>query len=85
MIQLSLKYGDFSRLPSPLSWQDLIYLEVYSAECDKIKRWDNLVFEDIRFYLRHSGLMSISAVEMKHLPSYVAELEMEMENRINNK
>jgi SPX domain protein involved in polyphosphate accumulation len=77
-----LKYGDFSRLPAPLSWKDLIYLEVYSAEFDKIKRKDNLVFEDIRFYLHHSGMLNISAVEMKHLPSYVAALEAEMERRI---
>jgi hypothetical protein len=79
-----VRYRDLSPL-QPLTVKDLIYLDVFEEMYRKMERCKRLVFEDICFYLRHSGLMSISAMEMKHLPSYVAMLEMEMENRIKNK
>lgn len=67
----------------PLTVKDLIYLDVFEEMYRKMERYKRLVFEDMCFFLQHSGMMSISATEMKHLPSYVAMMEMEMEKRYN--
>lgn len=66
----------------PLTAKDIVYLDVFEQTYQRLERNKRLVFEDICFYLRHSGMLNISAVEMKHLPSYVAALEAEMERRI---
>lgn len=73
--------GDLSRLPVPLSWRDLIFLDEFTAAKAERTRKERLVFEDIRFYLAHSGFLSINAAEAVRLPSYVAYLEQRLSER----
>ena len=81
MIYFAVEYRDMSRLPSPLTWRDLIYLDAFEVEHQKREARKRLLFEDIRFYLAHSGFLEITAAEAVKLPSYVAALEENMSRR----
>lgn len=65
--------GDFSPL-LPLTAKDQIYLEVFKAEFDRLEHRKHLVFEDILFFVAHSGFSTLTQSDLVKLPSKQAEL-----------
>ena len=85
MIFLAVEFRDLSRLPSPLTWRDVIFLDEFNAAHEKREARKRLVLEDIRFYIQHSGFLELPAAEAVKLPSYVAALEDELSRRSEEK
>lgn len=58
----------------PLTLKDAIYLEAFKQEFDRIEQHKQLIFEDIRFFVAHSGFSSLTQNDLIRLPSKQAEL-----------
>ena len=72
MIALAVKHHDFSRLPDPLTWKEIVWLEVFGKDENSAER---LVIEDIRWLLLNSEVTAcISEQQLKFMPSGLNKL-----------